>query len=512
MNENLQHWFNRLKNSYNVFDRIELLKDKNCPSEVVSVMVREDVELDIVRLGILHPNCPEEVITFGKSRLGNPNIKPLLTTTICPVPWNQLEIQQNGDLRICCVAIHEPFGKLKLENNEFANITNVSLEEARNLPLIKELRKSMLNGEKHKMCNQCWEHEELGLSSKRQRMLRLYPEEYKTIDEQGTIDTNRYPLKYMDLRFGNLCNLACRSCGATDSSLWVDDHFELSGGYKGNNVKINWFGNKNYEIKLINNKPEIMSDDFNWYEKDNFWKQFEENAHNIDRLYFTGGEPTINKIHFKVLDFLIANNYSKNIFLEYNSNMVAIPNMLYDKWKQFNKVEIGCSIDGIKEYANYIRPPSQWESLEKNLDHLGFNENQNIVGSIATTISVYNILHFLDLSRWLLSKNYHKIVNIPSFHMLEGPDYLNVQVLPLEVKIKILNEYENFYQEIDKVYNKKISLRIKGKFQGIISHMFSKDRSKSLSKLKIVTERMDKLKNQSLSETIPWLHEILQKY
>jgi len=33
-------------------------------------------------------------------------------STICPIPWNHIAIQQNGEFRICCQNIYSPFGKL----------------------------------------------------------------------------------------------------------------------------------------------------------------------------------------------------------------------------------------------------------------------------------------------------------------------------------------------------------------------------------------------------------------
>jgi sulfatase maturation enzyme AslB (radical SAM superfamily) len=274
-----------------------------------------------------------------------------------------------------------------------------------------------------------------------------------------------------------------------------------------------YYNRKEYKITKINNKAEIITDpeDFTWYEQDKFWEEIDAHAKYIDRLYFTGGEPSINKTHFKLLEYLIEKGYSKHITLEYNSNMVAIPEKLYGWWEQFESVGVGCSIDGINEYANYIRPPSEWEVLEKNLDRMGYSGSEKVKGSISTTISIYNIFHFLDITRWLLEKKYTNIDAVPSFHMLEGPQYMNVQALPSETKELVIQEYEKFFDEMEQTHSRKRSLFFRRAFSGILTHMMSGELTDKLPQLKIATQKVDELRGQNLVQTIPWLAKILEK-
>lgn len=500
-------WHDLLHESKTEVDRINLAEKDDCPSWLLETMIKHDDSPDVISAAIKHASVHEVLKNLGITRINQ--LKLPDTSTMCPIPWNHLEIQQNGDLRICCMCIYEPFGKLE-KDSKMANIKDTSLNEARNLPMIKELRKSMVNGEKHAMCNQCWDHEALGLPSKRKNMLKVYGSEgWHLSNVDGSIDTKQSPLTYLDIRFGNLCNLACRSCGPTDSSLWVDDYLKLSGQETATMV---YYNRKEYQITKVNNKAEIITDpeDFTWYEQDIFWTEIDQHVKYIDRLYFTGGEPSINKTHYKLLEYLIENNHSKHIDLEYNSNMVAIPEKLYGWWEQFASVNIGCSIDGIHEYANYIRPPSEWKVLEKNLDRLGYCGSDKIKAGISSTISIYNILHILDIARWLLQKDYKNIASMISFHMLEGPDYMNVQALPEQNKKQIIDEYEKFYIEIESNYGRKKSLLFRKTFAGILNHMMSADLSIKLSQLKFATQNVDALRSQKLDDTIPWLSNILE--
>ncbi len=42
-------------------------------------------------------------------------------------------------------------------------------------------------------------------------------------DADGTMDVTQQDINFVDIRYGNFCNLKCRMCGPTDSHQWYDD-------------------------------------------------------------------------------------------------------------------------------------------------------------------------------------------------------------------------------------------------------------------------------------------------
>jgi len=442
--------------------------------------------------------------------------------TICPILWHHLSIQQNGDFRMCCQMIDSPFGKFKKENGEFANVQDDTFDSIRNHEAIKEIRKSMLNGEKHKLCNLCWTEEGNNLNSKRTYMNKVILNDKKydidhirtNTNPDGSIDTNMFQLNYYDIRFGNLCNLKCRSCGPSDSSLWYEDYFNSMGG--GEKPKPMWFyGSDKYEITKTNNTFDTnlpnYRDDFKWYENEDFWKSFKNNLPQLEMLYLTGGEPTINKAHFKMLEMCIDAGIAHKVYLEYNTNMFAIPDKVYDLWKHFKYIDIGCSIDGKDKMANYLRPPSTWDRLESNLDKLGTIDSKNISAKLSTTISIFNVLHFLELTEWVILKRYKNIQDMPAFHVLSSPKEMSIQVLPLETKKWITDQYEQFYIDGGKKFGPDWTQVLKHYFSGITNYMNSVDNSHLLPKLKAETLKLDNMRNHSLVDVVPWLSEIFDK-
>lgn len=423
------------------------------------------------------------------------------SSTVCAIPWNHLVIQQNGNYRACCQCIRHPYGILKDEHELPLNILTHSIDEARNSNVLKDIRKAMIKGEKPEVCNLCWEEEKLGIISRRLNVNTMFDEPDLTkTDIDGTIDLQSYPLEYMDLRFGNLCNQACRSCGPTDSSLWYEEIAETQNQF-------NFYNFKTYNFKSKGSAIAIDSDDFLWYNQSNFETEFRKNLQNIKRLYFTGGEPTINKAHFNTLQICIDEGVAHKIALDYNSNLMSIPEHLLEKWSHFPTVNIGASIDAYGNLANYVRYPSQWDTIEKNIFYLdNYTFTNNFHFGISSTISILNILNFIDLTEWMIDKNFKVLLPTPTYHMLNGPNYLNVQILPIKTKDMIVTKYNDFFDKLRQKNMKYDSLI--SYYNNIISFMYEKD--ENVNELKRFFDKMsksDKFRKQDLFSYIPWIKD-----
>ena len=107
----------------------------------------------------------------------------------------------NGDIRMCCQMIYPPFGRTKV------NVKDVKkIDDVRNLPVLKQVRKSMLEGKKHALCKLCWDEEKFGGRSKRTHQAEVYKELTPLIvdatTKNGEVDVKKIPLNYYDLRLG----------------------------------------------------------------------------------------------------------------------------------------------------------------------------------------------------------------------------------------------------------------------------------------------------------------------
>jgi hypothetical protein len=100
---------------------------------------------------------------------------------------------------------------------------------------------------------------------------------------------------------------------------------------------------------------------------------------------------------------------------------------------------------------------------------------------------------------------------VPSYHVLEGPESMSIQALPLDTKLWVTEQYEKFYQEIELTYGSRWSSSLKLSYAGIINYMMAADRSNLLPILARDTATLDNIRQQSIDTVIPWLAQILNK-
>lgn len=377
--------------------------------------------------------------------------------TFCVLPWTHAATYNDGSVILCCVS----------SNDANLNLNKMTLKEAWNSDYFKQTRLKMLNGECVSACRSCYKEEESGITSHRIaeniKWNNEFGEDYikQLVDnthEDGTIDND---LITLDLRLGNACNLQCVMCRPTDSSKWVKDAKFLSENLK---TQAKW----DWRYKIEN----YSTEKFEWYKDKDFWNSFFDNASNIRHIIFGGGEPLYLKEHYELIEQLVNRGYSHQIQLRYHTNGTIYNQDLVNLWEKFKFVEVMISIDGYKEVNNYIRYPSQWEDIEKNL-RLYDCTTSNIDPQLLCTVQVLNIEHLPDFSQWLIDQQFNKIgkqFHCGVFHpgILHWPQYLCVKTLPLEVKKRVTNKLMSFIECNNS--NNKIQ-----KFKQLIEFMNSED-------------------------------------
>lgn len=409
-----------------------------------------------------------------------------MSDTFCPLPWIHLATKTNGDLRVCCQANKgNNRGLLRDEHGNVLNLFYDDIEDTRNASLIKEVRVGLMNGKKHPECRRCWDEEETGIKSKRMSANEIYGSDKQFYIENTFIDgtiTNKVKLLDFDLRFGNLCNLKCVTCGPSDSSAWYDDFKKMHG-----------------ELDT----PITLQ----WPFRKEFWKDIEKQIPNMKHVFIIGGEPMLIKSHFDFLKTCIDKGYAQNISLEYSSNITNIHQKFFDLWRHFKKIKIGASIDGVGKLNDYIRYPSKWKSIEKNIKKL--DDIPNIQTSITTTVSVFNIYYLDDLIKWKFEQKFKKINDLYSdspiinSHALHLPFNQSIQIFPKKSKIIIANKLRLLYTWFDDfdIDNKKyVKLKLEELIEGYINYMMERDKSELIPVFLQITKHLDKIRNNNLDE------------
>lgn len=512
-------------------ERIEMVADPDCPLDVLQIVAELDSELEVVEACAFNPNVTKPILKTVVNRTGK-TIKQLKTSakifqfkndpkiknSFCTVPWNHIGTNADGNMRICCQMIYDdkevPYGSLYKDDG--TPVTgNDRIQDFRNVKSLKKLRKQFLNGERPDICKLCWDEEKNGINSRRQYSIDVFPEvvENAVINTQadGTIDPEQFPIEWWDLRFGNKCNLKCRSCGPTDSDQWYGDWIKLG---KGNTFETRDRGV--IEIKEGADGRYTVDNEFNWYEESELWEYIVDNLDKSKLFYFTGGEPTINHKHKELLKIIIDRGLAKDMLIEYNTNLAGVPEHIFELWSQFKKVNLGMSIDGIYEHFEYIRHPGKWRVAERNMRRIDQDPRlENMFACVTLTLSVMNVFHILDMMWWMKEQKWTRIDPNIIVHNLYGPEFYNIQNLPAGIKMSVEQQYNRFIDDINRRWpeEREWCHQTEKTLNSVLVHMKEKedDPAKWKEFLSRSTE-LDAIRKESWTESLPELAEAIKNY
>jgi sulfatase maturation enzyme AslB (radical SAM superfamily) len=370
----------------------------------------------------------------------------------------------------------------------------------------------MLEGNIPVSCSKCFKEESQGVASKRIWETGTWMEEGIDIEDlltntqkDGTIPDR---LVYLDLRLGHTCNLKCVMCSPHDSSQWVGDHKKIYPLFQHNAIKQQMA----WDRKDFNNF---------WHENPDFWKEMYAQIPNLKQVYFAGGEPLMIKEHKMFLEEIIRQGYADKILVRYNTNGLLVDEDIIDLWTKFKKVKVGFSIDAFSDRNYYIRYPSDWATIEKNLHRLD-NTPDNIHVSIATAIQILNIKHLPDFARWKIQQNFKKVNfdnvtggiqaggGIINMHLLYIPTFLSIRCLPPEDKAEVRRKfaefanwlYANYRQDRDFWKDNPYGWK---RWQAVLDFMDAEDHTHLLPAFEEYISKLDKLRNTNFKSVFPEL-------
>ncbi len=441
------------------------------------------------------------------------------TNTFCILPWIHFATRPNGDMRLCCSANasgagsdHE-VGLVKNERGVPANFGRETPMSAWNNEYMRSVRTTMLSGNIPQSCKKCFDEESRGVASKRIWETGSWVEEGIDLEEliEQTKEDGTVPerLVYLDLRLGHTCNLKCVMCSPHDSSQWVADHKKMY---------------PLFQAKELKEQMQWDRKDFNnfWHENPDFWKEMYAQIPNLKQVYFAGGEPLMIREHKLFLEEIIRQGYADKILVRYNTNGLLVDDDIIELWKQFKKVKVGFSIDDYGDRNYYIRYPSDWATIEKNLHKLD-NTPDNIHVSIATAIQILNIKTLPEFAKWKIKQNFKKVNfsnvtggieaggGIFNMHLLYIPTFLSIRCLPSEDKAEVRKIFAEFANWLYKNYRQDEDFWKKNpygwrRWQAVLDFMDAEDHTHQLPALKEYVERLDAVRGTDFLSIFPHLN------
>lgn len=382
----------------------------------------------------------------------------------CISPWIHLHAWPNGNAYPCCMT-PPSFVAGNLENN--------SIQEISNSELMTSIRRNIIQDTPAESCQRCYELEKSGSGSLRTYMNQKFSKhngEVLKTKSDGKID--KLKMAYVDIRFSNVCNFKCRTCGLALSSGWFDDDRIL----KPHSIepKIQ---------KLIEKSADL-------------WTQFDNFIDDIEEINFVGGEPMFTDEHWKILNELDRRGMH-DVALKYNTNFSTFKYKEYDAielWKKFKNVEVKASLDGSHERGEYIRKGLRWEKAVENRKRM-INEVPHVQFQINCTVSNMNVWHVLDFHREWVELGLVKSNNM-TLSLLLFPEYYRVQAMPLKYKDQVAEKIENYLTYLKNSPTSEIDKHFIKKVKAIQTFMLAEDRAHQWDEFLKENSKLDHIRNE----------------
>ena len=386
--------------------------------------------------------------------------------TFCIYPWIHLHAYPTGEAYPCCHAeMKHPVG----------NCRSSTLKEIWQDRPMQQLRADMLSETPNVACGRCYEQEQSGFFSGRKSANKHHGHHIKKLDE------NPFEMTYWDIRFSNLCNLKCRSCGHIFSSQWYQDQAKLAGdNWKDHNQVLNYAGRTETDM----------------------WEQLLPHMDHVEQIYFAGGEPLLMEEHYRILDELVRRRRF-DVRLIYNTNFTHTDlkgNSVFEYWSQFDSVAVGASLDGSGPHAEYIRKGTDWAVVEQNRRDM-LRVCPNVDFYISPTLSIMNAWHLPDFHRDWVERGFIKPQDL-NVNILQDPTHMRIDIAPIKYKQRLRIKYEehiNWLRHQDSLQRATVG------FESAIKFMMATDNTHLIDTFWRKTYELDSIRSEQVLDVIPEL-------
>ena len=416
-----------------------------------------------------------------RSELSEEQYRKLTQSDVfCMLPWVHMHAFPDGRVYPCCLADYwHPLGDLRKN----------TMREVWNQDKYRTMRQNMLADKPCVECTKCYEQERHGAFSMRNDANRNYGHLISEVDNTQTDGTHpEFKIRYWDVRFSNLCNFRCRTCGPIFSSNWYNDH-----------------------VKMFNRVPDVLGREMSRVEytagdEDEMIRQMEEHVPHLEQVYFAGGEPLIMKEHYALLEKLIDLGKT-DVRIHYNTNFSEMRyknKHVYDYWRQFKHVSVGASLDGSGARAELIRKGADWAQTLENRQRM-MTEVPHVDFYVSSTVSALNVLHVLDFHReWVdLGLVKPKDWNI---NICQSPEWYRPDIFPTDFKERVI--YPAYAEHLDWLEPQDPLHRATTGYQSLVSLMKAQDAGDKWPKFVAECAKLDVVRGESFWELFTEYQEL----
>lgn len=425
-----------------------------------------------------------------------------ISDSFCAAKWLQLTLHlQNGMTHSC----HHP-SPHKIPLSEIKDRVGA----LHNTKFKIKQRSLMKIGKRPAECEHCWTAEDSSPDTFSDRIIKSADDWAQT--DLVKLKKRNYPNPtYLEVSFGNKCNLKCSYCSPeVSSAIW--NEFEKHGPYPvtGSN-SIEWYKeNKRKPYAEDAKNPYLTA----------FRKWFPQILNGLKVFRITGGEPllseetfrTINqlkKLEFTALDFSI----NSNLMVSDNTlkRLCGELNELLDTNK-FKEIRLYTSVDTGPEHSEWIRFGLNYKKLFENADFI-LRHCPKVKLTFIVTFNVLSFPLFKDLLKDILNvkkKFIQTLEPIPrimvDINHLRYPKYLspfNASEEMRRLSLQHLDFMEHHQERTDHVWGfNRYEINKMKRLSSILINVGPAS-TEELTELKRFISEYDKRKKLSFKKTFP---------
>jgi radical SAM family protein len=151
-------------------------------------------------------------------------------------------------------------------------------------------------------------------------------------------------------------------------------------------------------------------------------------------IHFAGGEPLLSPGLVPILERFVSGGLAKNVEIYLHANGTVLPRKAVSLLSEFRGVVLAVSLDATGSLLEYIRHPSRWDAVERNiLEYV----KAGLSVIMQPTFQAYNVFELLDVLRFCDRHHFEFYLNFVS-----DPQFLSTQMLPPAVVKKAIKEWE----------------------------------------------------------------------
>ena len=386
-----------------------------------------------------------------------------------------------------------------LSNNQF-DVKNKTIGEFWQSDQMNQIRSNMLEGKPVAGCKACYDEERNGTASLRQQENNGWARHKDLPDIQNTIkewkQTGVCPEPVsIDINFSSLWNLKCRMGFRGLSSELAKEQWGIiqQEGWEVNHELMR-FQKDDLEIIDHGKNNKLMSE---------LYDQFKD----IKRIYLKGGEPTLLQTMYDYLNYPVDQGKADQIQIKFNTNMTNVQKRFVQLMDQFRKVDLTMSIDGVGEVQEYIRAPSKWSAIHKNINYF-IDNNHKADLMVSPCWQIYNLFYIKPHLEYFDTLNKKRKVEVTPI-LLDFPMHYRIDTLPYEVRAHAIDNIKNcFTLEISQqpTLFRKLHTLLK------MLENPKDEANNHMDQFVQITKLYDKHRHQSIEKSLPKLYNHVKKY